>query len=99
MLYALKRLLLVLNSEGHAFILSAATTSMSVCSTPHQSLLRELLIRHRRVLSGKQFFGSLADGMYFCHIIANLSNLECFTDVLMKILMFLYIFAEFSLKE
>ena len=61
-LYALSLVSIVLKDEGRAFICSAATTSMSVCNTPHQSLLRELLIRHRRALSGNEFYGSLADG-------------------------------------
>ena len=61
-LYALSLVSTVLKDEGRAFICSAATTSMSVCNTPHQSLLRELLIRHRRALSGNEFYGSLADG-------------------------------------
>ena len=60
-LYALKRISMILKSEGRSFIVAVATTSMSVCNTPHQTLLRELLIRHRRVLSGKEFYGSLAE--------------------------------------
>jgi len=58
-LHALNHITNVLKDEGRAFICSAATTSMSVCNTPHQSLLRELLIRHRRALSGNEFYGSL----------------------------------------
>ncbi|XP_065649698.1 protein dopey-1 isoform X2 [Hydra vulgaris] len=60
-LYAFRCILAILNCEGRLFICAAATTSVNVGNSPHQSLLRELLIRHRRVLSGKEFYGSLAE--------------------------------------
>lgn len=60
-LYTLRRIILILKSEGRSFICAAATTSMNMCNTPHQAILRQLLIRHRRVLSGNDFYGSLAE--------------------------------------
>lgn len=69
-LYTLRRIILILKSEGRSFICAAATTSMNMCNTPHQAILRQLLIRHRRVLSGNDFYGSLAEGIYvfFCRM-------------------------------
>ena len=64
-LYAFSCILAILNCEGRLFICAAATTSVNVCNSPHQSLLRELLIRHRRVLAGNEFYGSLAEGNFF----------------------------------
>ena len=68
-LYTLKRILMILKAEGRAFICATATTSMNVCNTPHQNVLRQLLIRHKRVLSGKDFYGPLVEGNTpFCFI-------------------------------
>ena len=63
-MYAFKALLSILDTDGRAFVCSAATTSMSMCNTGHQIALRELLIRHRRALTGKEFYGSLADSTF-----------------------------------
>eukprot|EP00794_Sanderia_malayensis_P000522 gene522-1172_t len=60
-MYALKAIMSIVESDGRAFVCAAATTSMNMCNTGHQSGLRELLIRHRRALTGKDFYGSLAD--------------------------------------
>ena len=59
---ALARVERMMISDGRAFVCASATTSMSMSNTPHQQALRELLIRHRRALSGKEFYGSLDDG-------------------------------------
>ena len=60
-MYALKTALSILDSNGKAFVFSSARASMNMCGTVHQIGLRELLIRHRRALTGKDFYGSLAD--------------------------------------
>ncbi|XP_065057535.1 protein dopey-1-like isoform X2 [Rhopilema esculentum] len=60
-IYALKTVMSILEVDGKAFVFASATTSMNMCNTAHQTALRELLIRHRRALSGKDFYGSLAD--------------------------------------
>ena len=60
-MYALKTLISILDANGNAFVFSSATTSMNICGTVHQIALRELLIRHRRALTGKDFYGSLVD--------------------------------------
>lgn len=68
-IYSLKTVLSILNADGKDFVFSSATMSMSICSTAHQTSLRELLIRHRRALTGKDFYGSLADSklIIFAH--------------------------------
>lgn len=63
-IYALKTILAILEVDGKAFVFSSATTSMSMSNTAHQTGLRELLIRHRRALIGKDFYGSLADSKF-----------------------------------
>ena len=60
-IYALKTIYSMLNADGKILVFSSATTSMNMCNTAHQIGLRELLIRHRRALIGKDFYGSLAD--------------------------------------
>ena len=60
-IYALKTVMSILEVDGKAFVFASATTSMNMCNTAHQTALRELLIRHRRALSGKDFYGSLTD--------------------------------------
>ena len=69
-LYAFSTLQTILTRAPHQFVCASSTTSISSSNTPHQEKIKELLIRHRRSLLGKGFYGALYEspvsptGMY-----------------------------------
>lgn len=58
-LYAFNTLQSILSRAPHQFVCASSATSISSSSTPHQEKIKELLIRHRRSLLGKGFYGAL----------------------------------------
>lgn len=58
-LYAFTTLQTILMHSPHQFVCASSTTSISSSNTPHQEKIKELLIRHRRSLLGKGFYGAL----------------------------------------
>lgn len=60
-LYAFSTLQTILMRAPHQFVCASSTTSISSSNTPHQEKIKELLIRHRRSLLGKGFYGALYD--------------------------------------
>ena len=58
-LYAFTTLQTILTRSPHQFVCASSTTSISSSNTPHQEKIKELLIRHRRSLLGKGFYGAL----------------------------------------
>lgn len=60
-LYAFSTLQTILSRAPHQFVCASSATSVSSSSTPHQEKIKELLIRHRRSLLGKGFYGALYD--------------------------------------
>lgn len=60
-LYAFSTLQTILSRAPHQFVCASSATSISSSNTPHQEKIKELLIRHRRSLLGKGFYGALYD--------------------------------------
>lgn len=58
-LYAFSTLQSILSRAPHQFVCASSATSISSSNTPHQEKIKELLIRHRRSLLGKGFYGAL----------------------------------------
>ena len=60
-LYAFSTLQIILSRAPHQFVCASSSTSISSSNTPHQDKIKELLVRHRRSLLGKGFYGALYD--------------------------------------
>ena len=58
-LYAFSTLQIILSRAPHQFVCASSSTSISSSNTPHQDKIKELLVRHRRSLLGKGFYGAL----------------------------------------
>ena len=73
-LYAFNTLQSILSRAPHQFVCASSATSISSSSTPHQEKIKELLIRHRRSLLGKGFYGALYErvvsptGGFLCEV-------------------------------
>lgn len=58
-LYAFSTLQIILSRAPHQFVCASSSTSIGSSKTPHQDKIKELLVRHRRSLLGKGFYGAL----------------------------------------